>query len=133
MAGRDAYHAANNIKKYSKKARWTAERTWFKENINNQRARVRSRKKTIEVIKKWIIKLESEIKVAKTTYWAKKQQSLQSARLVNRFKEVLKSPAAGFKSRMERFLEVLDSSQFPVAKRILKFLKNNPHVMEGHV
>ncbi len=130
---RDAFYQQKGIKKYSRKTKWTTKRLKLANKLNHERVDVRSRKKTIESKKARILKLEAKIAPLKTKFWEKKQVSLQSARLVEQFKRVLATPAAGFDRAISRYLEILARSAYPVAKRILRFLKLNPHVFSTSI
>jgi hypothetical protein len=130
---RDAYYAARGIKKYSKRIEWTRKLLYFKTELNSARVRVRSRRKTLEKLEGRIFTLKRQLEGAVGYYKAKKQTSLQVGRLVKRFKDLLACPPERFKAERIRFTAVLQRSNYKIAPRILKFLKNNPHMFATKV
>jgi hypothetical protein len=128
IAARDAYYQQQGIKKYNKKAPWTAERTRFKDRVVNDRAKLRSRRTTIKNKQTKIAKRITEIKALKAIFWEKKQVSLQSARLVAAFKRMLDAPWKRFEGERVRLANVLGSSSLEIAGRISRFLTQNPYV-----
>nr|MDO8084824.1 hypothetical protein [Candidatus Sigynarchaeum springense] len=128
IAARDAYYRQQGIKKYTKKAPWTAERTWFKDRIGIDRAKARSRRTTIQNKQAKIAKRTPEVEALRTTYWEKKQVSLQSARLVAAFKRLLDTPWARFDAERARLANVLGRSSLDIAGKIMRFLDQNPNV-----
>jgi hypothetical protein len=128
IAARDAYYRQQGIKKYAKKAVWTVERTWFKNRLEIDRAKARSRHKTIENKQVKIAKRTPEVEALRTTYWEKKQVSLQSARLIAAFKRLLDTPWARFDAERARLANVLGRSSLDIAGKIMRFLDQNPNV-----
>ncbi len=128
IAARDAYYKQQRIKKYSRKSRWTVKRTWFKDRLNFDRAKARSRRTTITNKQTKIAKQKTEVEAMKAAYWAKKQTSLQSARLVAAFKRLLDAPWERFDAERVRLANVLGRSSLEIAGKISRFLKQNPHV-----
>jgi hypothetical protein len=128
IAARDAYFKLLRIKKYAKKSRWTVKRTWFKDRLNSDRAKARSRRTTIMNKKTRIAMRKTEVEALKAAYWAKKQLSLQSARLVAAFKHLLDAPWNRFDAERVRLANVLGRSSLDIASKITRFLDQNPHV-----
>jgi hypothetical protein len=128
IVARDAFYVQQGIKKYSKKAAWTAERIMFKKQLDNDRVAVRSRKQTISNKQKKIAGIISEVDALKSVYWEKKQKSLQSARLVSGFKRMLDAPWERFEAERVRFAFVLARSSLDIARKISRFMELNPHV-----
>ncbi len=128
ITARDAYHRQYGIKKYAKKVTWTKKRLDFKERLENDRAKARSRRKTIQHKQAKIAKLFPEVEALQAAYWEKKHVSLQSARLVAAFKRLLDTPWNRFEAERVRLANVLGKSSFEIAGKISRFLELNPHV-----
>jgi hypothetical protein len=128
IAARDAYFKLLRIKKYAKKSRWTVKRTWFKDRLNSERSKARSRRTTITNKQTKIAKRMIELEALKAAYWTKKQLSLQSARLVAAFKHLLDAPWDRFDAERVRLANVLGRSSLDIAGKIMRFLDQNPHV-----
>jgi hypothetical protein len=128
VSKRDAYYRQQGIKKYSEKIYWTPQLIYFKEILSNQRASIRSLKKTIKNMDENQITLTTSIATAETTYKVKIQDSLQNARLIQRFKNLFSCAIDNFTGELERFKEVLKNSKRELAPDLLKFIKNNSHV-----
>ena len=128
IEARDMYYKEHDIKKYAKKAAWTPEREWFKNQLDLDRVKARSRRTTIKNKQAKIAKRTAEVEALKTIYWEKKQVSLQSARLVAAFKRLLDAPWGQFDDERVRLANVLGRSTLDIAGKITRFLELNPHV-----
>jgi len=128
VAARDAFYQQHDIKKYTKIVAWTAERTWFKKRLENDRAKARSRRITIRNKQAKIAKRMPEVATLKAAYWEKKQLSLQSAKLVALFKRLLDAPWERFDAERVRLASVLGRSSMEIASKIARFMELNPHV-----
>jgi hypothetical protein len=128
IVARDAFYVQHGIKKSSKITTWAAERKWFNEQTNIDRTKVRSRKQTISNKRKKLATMITEVEALKSTYWEKKQKSLQSARLVSGFKRMLDTPWERFEAERVRFAFVLAKSSLDIARKISRFMQLNPHV-----
>jgi hypothetical protein len=128
IEARDMYYKEHGIKKYSKKAAWTPERVWFKNQLDLDRVKARSRRTTIKNKQAKIAKRTTEMEALKAAYWEKKQASLQSARLVAAFKRLLDAPWEQFDTERVRLANVLGRSSLEIAGKITRFLEQNPHV-----
>ncbi len=128
ISARDAYYTQHGIKKYTKNTVWTAERLQFRNQLDIDRAKVRSRRNTIKHKQEKIAKRLSEVEALRVEYWEKKQASLQSARLVSAFKRLLDAPWERFDAERVRLANVLGRSSLEIAGKISRFLELNPHV-----
>ncbi|MEX2729446.1 MAG: hypothetical protein Q6353_019475 [Candidatus Sigynarchaeum springense] len=127
ISARDSYYKQHGIKKYTKKAAWTAERLQFKNRLAIDRAKMRSRRNTIQHKQARIAKRLPEVEALRAAYWEKKQASLQSARLVSAFKRLLDAPWERFDAERVRLGNVLGRSSLEIAGKISRFLELNPH------
>jgi hypothetical protein len=125
---RDAFYRQHNIKKNSKKIQWSPELLYYKDTLNFLRASVRSLENTIKNIVKKRETIKKAILIAETKYQEKKQESLQNARLIQRFKSLLSCPFKAFPCELEKFKKVLGKSNYKMAPELLKFIKNNSNV-----
>lgn len=128
IVSRDAFYKQQRIKKHSKKMAWTEDRIRFKTQLNNERIKARSRKKTIMNKEDKIVKRTPEVEALKAIFWKKKQVSLQSARLVAAFKRLLEISWDRFETERERFTNTLARSSLDIASKIARFMQLNPHV-----
>jgi hypothetical protein len=82
----------------------------------------------VTTIESKIQRLREDITSLEQDARSKKQISLQTGRLVSRFHKLLNCPPDRFETELVRYKEMLARSQYPIAKRIAKFIKNNPNV-----
>jgi hypothetical protein len=127
-AERDAYYEVHGIRPRSKKMTWTPAMIAFKVSLNDLHVRVRSRMRTIKGATKCVAALKHKIPAAEQVFKEKKQASLQAGRLVARFKRLLACPPARFGAERAHFGRLLDQSSLPIAPRIRKFVRDNPHL-----
>jgi hypothetical protein len=128
ISKRDAYYRQQGIKKSSQKMQWAPEQLYYKVTLNSARSNIRSVKITIKNMVENQKTLKTSIASAETTYKEKKQESLQNARLIQRFKSLFSCALDNFTSELESFKEVLKNSKRKLAPDLLKFIKNNSHV-----
>lgn len=120
---RDSYYEEHNIKKYSKKAKWSKERTFHKTNIGQIRAALRTYKKHL---KSWHLKLEKaqkQVEKLQNRYWIRKTDALQSSRLVTEFKLLLDCDPKKFDTKSQNLVRKADSSPYSIAKYLQSVLK----------
>jgi hypothetical protein len=128
MATRDAFNVAHGIKPYSKTKKFATERKWFNEHLGNIRPCIKSVKKTISTLDKKICQKELTICTLEKDAAENKQESMQSGRLVAGFRRLLDCPADAFEAELGRYMARLGRSKYSIAKKIKKFIKNNPSV-----
>jgi hypothetical protein len=124
----DAYRARADIKKYSKKARWTPERRKIVKSLNHARASRRSKEKTVRNREREVNEIKTEINAQRGVYLEKKQVSLQTGKILSWFKRFLSCPQDEFEAEREKITGYLRDSKFPIASKVLKFIKYNPQL-----
>ena len=83
---------------------------------------------SVTTIESKIQRLREDITSLEQDARAKKQISLQTGRLVLRFHQLLNCPPDRFETELARYKNMLVRSRYPIAKKIAKFIKNNPNV-----
>ena len=124
----DAYRARKGIKKYSKKAPWTPERRELARALGNARASRQSKAKTVKNKERKVKEIKAEINGLQGTYAEKKQVSLQTGKILSWFKRFLSCPQDGFEAEREKITGYLQDSKYPIAGKILKFMRDNPQL-----
>jgi hypothetical protein len=127
-ATRDQFNKNHGIKPYSKTKEFAAERKAFNEQLGTIRPCIMSLKKTIEKLAKKIREKESKISSLAQELAEKKQDAMQSGRLVAGFRQLLDCPPDAFEAELARYMARLSRSKYTIAKKIKKFIKNNPNV-----
>jgi len=127
-ATRDQFNKDHGIKPYSKTKEFAAERKAFNEQLGTIRPCIMSLKKTIEKLAKKIREKESKISSLAQELAEKKQDAMQSGRLVAGFRQLLDCPPDAFEAELARYMARLSRSKYTIAKKIKKFIKNNPNV-----
>lgn len=130
---RDAYYHAHDIKMHSRNIKKTPEVLGFRKALNNTRASIRNKRVTLQKAERKVAATKQLVKTAGTTYWTKKQASLQAGRLVKHFKDLLACPPKLFGAKRASLEAILSKSTCKIAPKILKFLKNNPQVFATKV
>lgn len=124
----DDYYRNYGIKKNAKKEIWTPERIWIKERLNFIRAMIRSQEKTLREAEEDFPKMKLAIAKAENAYLPKKQDALQSGRLVGEFKALLKSSPDDYSVRRAKFEQHLNGNSYSIAGKLRKFLKEHPEM-----
>jgi hypothetical protein len=124
----NAYRAREGIKKYSKKARWTPARRLIVKSLNCARASRRSKEKTVKNRKRKVNEIKTEIDGQWGVYLEKKQVSLQTGKILSWFKRFLSCPQDEFEVEREKITGYLLASKYPIASKMLKFIKDNPQL-----
>ena len=127
-ATRDQFNEAHGIKPCSKTKKFAAERKAFNQQLGTIRPSITSLKKTIEKLVKKIGEKESKISTMEREMTEKKQEAMQSGRLVAGFRRLLDCPPDAFEAELARYMDRLSRSKFKIATKIKKFIKNNPNV-----
>ena len=86
---------------------------------------IRGFKVSIEVKRTKILKLKKQLESLFLEYRQKQQKSLQAGRLVGRFKRLLSCNNESFDTKRNNFETILEKSSHPLARKIIKFMKNN--------
>lgn len=127
-ANRLAFLADHGLKKHAKTRRLASKRRAFNAMLNVVRASIRNLKTTIASIENAIQEKMAKLAVLKKDATAKKQVALQSGRLIARFRHLLDCEPKAFEAELARYQDILDRSTYPIAKKIKKFIKNNPEI-----
>ena len=127
-AARASFLAANGIRKYAKTKRLRSKRKLFNAKLNIIRTSIRSLKTTMRSIETKIQEKITALELLRQDAAAKKQIALQSGRLIARFRHILDCEPEGFEAELARYQSILDRSACPIAKKIKKFIRNNPTV-----
>ena len=128
MNDRAKFFENHGIKPNSKTKKFTAERKSFNKNINYLRVCTTSLKNTLESLNTKIHDKESKIPAMEKEMTDKKQDAMQSGRLIHGFRRLLDCPPDAFMAELARYTAKLARSKYPIAKKIQKFIKNNPNV-----
>lgn len=124
----DAYRAREGIKKYSKKAPLTDERRKIVRALNKARSSRCSKVKTVKNKESKVKEIKTEIERLKEIYAEKKQVSLQTGKILSWFKRFLSCPQDEFGAEREKITGYLQGSKYPIAGKMLKFIKDNPQL-----
>jgi len=124
----DTYRARIGFKKYSKKAPWTPERRELARTLNEARASRRSKINTVKNKERKVKEISTEIRRLKGIYVEKKQVSLQTGKILSWFKRFLSCPQDEFEAERGKITGYLQGSKYPVAGKMLKFIKDNPQL-----
>jgi hypothetical protein len=127
-ANRQAFLSAHGIKMYARMRKHVAQRKAFNIEANILRGSIRSLKKTLASLVKKIHDGIAELPDLEQDLVSKKQVAMQSGRLIARFRRLLDCKPAAFEAELARYNAALDRSKYPVAKKIKKFIKNNPAI-----
>ena len=125
---RDDFYDAHNIVKYSKEKRFKRKRDKFKKKINELRSIARNYKKSIDKFEKKVLNYQNRLDELQIEYNKQKIKQLQTGRLVARFKQLLDCHWADYECLRSRFIEILNESKYPLAKKLMKLLKNVPQL-----
>ena len=125
-ANRQAFLSANGLTKYDKTRKYAAQRKAFNVKANILRVSIRSLRMTLTSLRKKVQESIAKIPVLEQDLASKKQVALQSGRLIARFRRLLDCKPVVFEAELVRYNDALDRSRYPVAKKIKKFIKNNP-------
>jgi hypothetical protein len=121
----DAYRVRKGIKKYSKKAPWTPERRELARALGDARASRRSKAKTVKNKERKVKEIKAEIGGLEGIYAEKKQVSLQTGKILSWFKRFLSCPQDEFEAEREKITGYLQDSKYPIAGKMLKFIRDN--------
>lgn len=125
---RQAFLSALGIKKYAKTRKHAAQRKVFNVKANVLRGSIRSLKKTLVSLGKKIQDGIADLAALEQDVATKKQVAFQSGRLIARFRHLLNCKPEAFEAELARYNAAIDRSKYPVAKKIKKFIKNNPAI-----
>ncbi len=125
---RQAFLVAHGIKKYSKTKKFSAQRQSFNFKANYLRSSIRSLKNTLISLEKRIKEKIVDLSRLELEYAEKKQEALQSGRIIAAFHHLLDCPSGGFEAELARYIAMLDRSKYPIAQKVKKFIKNNPAI-----
>lgn len=130
---RKAHDRAHRIKVAGEKNVQLPERQRIARRLNHIRTQNRSQKKTLRRDDKEISKIQAIIVKAEADYSQKKQDALQSGRLVAEFKALLRSSPAEFALKKAQFERHLTGNRYFIAAKLCKFLRDHPEVFATKV
>ncbi len=128
VTDRDIFYLKHDIKKRSNAKRFRKQREKFKKKIGRQRAYARAYKKQVVHWEKKINLLQKEMIDLDAQFYETKVVALQTGRLVKEFKDLLDCKWNEFKPKEERLMNLYSNSAYPIAKKLLKMIKNKKKV-----
>ena len=84
--------------------------------------------KTIHNKERKVKDIKAKIDVLKALYKEKKQTSLQTGKILSWFKRFLSCPQDEFEAEREKITGYLQGSRYPIAGKMLKFIRDNPQL-----
>jgi len=128
VTDRDRFYLKHDIKKRSNMKHCRKQRGKFKKEIGRQRAYVRSYEKQVVHWEKKINLIQKEVIDLDVQFYETKVVALQTGRLVKEFKNLLDCKWDEFKPKEERLMNLYANSAYPIAKKLLKMIKNKKKV-----
>jgi hypothetical protein len=125
---RDIYYQQHKIPKYSKKKGRKSEKRKFANELNLVRSTIRSYQKAVNSWTNKILQAKTELLKLEIDFQKKKNEALQTGRLVAEFKRLLDCSHDQFEVLRQNLFDKLSKSSIPLAKSLIKTLKNKPHI-----
>nr|MDO8109256.1 hypothetical protein [Candidatus Sigynarchaeota archaeon] len=123
-----AFYRQRHVRRHATDASRSQQRRALTKQVHSVKKRFDTSTEAVTTLEGKIQRLKTDITSLEQDARTKKQISLQTGRLVSKFHRLLNCPPDRFDAELARYKNVLARSKYPIAKKIAKFIKNNPNV-----